>query len=305
MPQNFTSDLAQEIAAWQAYLFQQKKYSKHTVSAYHSDLKIIINFFTLYFAQAISLTKLSSISLNDFRAFLAFRARENISANSRSREISALKSFLIYIARDQAEITLIKHLKHPKLTKPLPKALSFNQLEQVLAELKSNNQDWVSYRDYVIIYLLYSTGIRISECLSLTKKQLNSEYLIILGKGNKERYVPLMLDLAEHIYTYLKLLPFNLAEDEEIFRGVRGAALSPRIIQRKLQKLRLEYNLPDYATPHALRHSFATHLLDNGANLRSIQEILGHETLATTERYTKVSAENLHKKYKDFHPRAK
>ncbi len=305
-PQFCSSNLINKIKNWQNYLLAQKKYSKHTISAYFSDIKLIIIFFTEYYGKKISLKQFYNITLDDFRAFLASRARDNISASSRAREISAFKSFLLFIATElNIEIALIKHLNHPKLAKPLPKSLNFSELKQILIKLKHEIKDWLDYRDYLIIYLIYTTGLRISECLAISKNKLSSEYIVISGKGNKERYVPIIPELYQMISKYLTLVPFNINYHEPIFKGLRGANLNPRIIQRKLHKIRLTYNLPDFTTPHALRHSFATHLLDNGANLRAIQELLGHESLATTERYTKVSKENLCKKYKIFHPRAK
>lgn len=302
----FVKDLALSLSKWQEYLLEQKKYSKHTINAYQSDLKIIIIFFTDYFGEKISLNQFINISIDEFRSYLAYRAKINISASSRSREISALKAFLTYIAlKHKKNINLIQYLKHPKLSKSIPRALNFSDINHILNQLKSELKDWVDYRDYVIILLIYTTGLRISESLQISKNRLTNEYIIVKAKGHKERYVPIMQDLYDMLMKYLKLLPFNLNNDEAIFRGVRGGELSPRIIQRKLQKLRIEYNLPDFATPHSLRHSFATHLLDKGANLRAIQEILGHESLATTERYTKISKEKLLLNYKNFHPRAK
>jgi len=298
-------NLVEVISDWNQYLANVKKYSDHTTESYFSDLKFFLEFLFEYESERISLEYFRSLNLDVIRSFLAKRARENIGASSRSREISSIKSFLDFLEREYSfNLPVIEQISHPKLDKALPKAVSLNDIKRIIADLENQVDSWADYRDYVIILLIYTTGLRISEVLSLTKQNLTKEYLVVMGKGNKERYVPLLQEAYQALLIYFKLLPYPVDEDECFFKGVRGGDLSPRIVQRRLHKIRLHLSLPDFATPHALRHSFATHLLEGGANLREIQEILGHESLSTTERYTKVTKEHLLAKYKNFHPRS-
>jgi integrase/recombinase XerC len=292
------------IDDWLNNLANIKQYSNKTITSYLSDIKIFVQFISLYYGKSVTKDVLVSLDITAIRAFLSSRVKEKIKTSSRSRELSAIKSLLFYIKEKfTLEVKVINHIAHPKLNKSLPKALDYKEMLKILSELEKQNSNWVEYRDYLILLLIYSTGARISEILTIDKNSTQKNLLKLRGKGSKERYVPLLPEVYKKFLLFSKLQPFKLNNNEPVFKGVRGKNLNPRIIQRKLQKIREELLLPDYTTPHALRHSFATDLLNNGANLREIQELLGHENISTTERYTKVSTKHLVSKYKKFHPR--
>ncbi len=293
---NADSKLVEMIHSWHNWLVNEKRYSLHTIDAYMRDLSFFINFF-----EHPTPDFLHHMDIRDFRRYISHRASKEIEKSSLSREISAIKNFFNWIAKKYAlknrDITL---LSMPKQNKNLPKALevddTFEMLDQILYFTKS---DWQGLRDRAVLTLLYGSGLRISEALSLNVSDIKNlqNTLMIKGKGKKERVVPLLPVSVNAIKQYLQAAPFSLSDTDPLFLGARGDRLSPRIIQRQMQKVRTYMGLSDCVTPHALRHSFATHLLAQGCDLRAIQELLGHESLSTTERYTNVSLETLKKEY--------
>jgi integrase/recombinase XerC len=295
--------LSKKIYAWNSYLLEQKKFSKQSVSAYLSDVLLFVKFLEAFHEAQVGIKDIKKLGLDDVRSFLAERAKNKIEASSRAREISGIKNFLSYLAGEEKyECKLLEQITYPKLKSYLPKALELNEIEKIIGGLK-DSKDWVDFRDYVIVVTIYGTGLRISEILSIKKNDLDKDHVIVKGKGGKERYVPLLDSIYNNIKKYLKMLPYQIGSNDEIFLGVKGGVLNARMVQRRLESLRHQYLLPDFVTPHALRHSFATHMLEGGANLREIQEMLGHESLATTERYTKISKEALVRNFKEFHLR--
>lgn len=299
-------DLVGLYIEWSDWLSNIKQYSIKTNNAYLSDVKIFMGFLCQYQAGIITKDHIVNLDITVIRSFLSNRVVEGVGSTSRAREISSIKSFFNFlVARHQYTIKVLTHITYPKLGKYLPKAISYKEVIKILDQVQgAEKNDWVGNRDHLVILIMYTTGLRISEVLSIKKNSIQKDSILVEGKGKKERYVPLLDDTYQKIMSYLKLQPFNIGKAEKIFKGVKGKDLSPRIIQKKVKDLREQLCLPDYTTPHAIRHSFATHLLNEGANLREIQELLGHENLATTQRYTKVTQEMLFNKYQKFHPRS-
>lgn len=293
-------DVTNVINSWIGYLTNERRYSENTVSAYARDLALFINFFANK-GKIINIDFLSKIEVRDFRAFITSRANKHIEKSSLAREISAFKNFFKWL--DIAHIlknSAISIISTPKQNKTLPKSIDFDDTLSIIQDAKSiATNDWQGLRDMAVFTLLYGAGLRISEALSLNYKDFITaeNFLKIKGKGNKERFVPLLPIVKENINAYIKSVSHNFSLNEALFIGARGDRLCPRIIQRQLQKIRNRLGLPDTVTPHALRHSFATHLLAQGTDLRSIQELLGHETLSTTQRYTNVEFETLKREY--------
>ncbi len=283
--------------------------SPHTIEAYRRDLKFFIAFIEGHVGEEVKVATLKNLELRDFRAWLACRSSEGLEATSTARAVAVIRNFFRYLKRyEKIENQAIFELHTPKLPKSLPKALSEDQAKQVAsAVLNPNEESWITRRNHAIFLMLYGMGLRISEALSLKISDAplpGTELLKIKGKGNKERMVPVLDIVAKEVEAYIGECPYKLLKHEPLFVGVRGKKLNPRIVQGEMMKIRRALGLPETATPHALRHSFATHLLASGADLRSIQELLGHASLSTTQRYTKVDAERLLSVYNKSHPRA-
>ena len=300
----FKTDLQMRelINKWLTWLTDVKRYSPHTIDAYARDLAA----FTAYAATdetELSLDDFQNFNLHTFRGFLTKRVRKHIDKSSIAREISSLKNFYKWLNRNKyLENTAISALSSPKRPKVLPRALDTDDTLDFLEHAKElSSEPWQGLRDTAVFMLLYGCGLRISEALALNVGDIGSEnYLRIKGKGNKERIVPLLPVIINSINAYQQQCPYTLKTGEALFLGARGERLLPRIVQRQMQKIRLKLNLPDTVTPHALRHSFATHLLEQGTDLRSIQELLGHASLTTTQRYTEVSTETMQTEYRKW-----
>ncbi len=293
---------------WFSYLKDEKNTSKHTLSAYKRDLGAFLAFLSGYLGGEVRLNQLSGLESAAFRAWLADLNAQNKHPSSIARHFSAVRSFFKYLDKNGiAKNTAIQSIRTPKLPKSVPKAVSAKDIKEFL-ELASRSEKprWVRLRDVAILTLLYGCGLRISEALDLNfEDRPKGETVLVQGKRNKQRLVPVLPMIVELVEGYLAVCPHDLTEGDPLFVGTRGKRLSPRIIQREVERLRREMNLPDSTTPHALRHSFATHLLGRGGDLREIQELLGHESLTTTQRYTKVDVQQLMDVHGSAHPRAK
>ncbi len=303
------TDLQDTVTAWLSWLTQEKRVSEHTLDAYRRDLGGFLSFLSLHQGGRIGLANLEALVLRDYRAWLAERAGRGLSNSSSARALSVVRSFFRWGERQgRFSNSQIAGLRTPKSKQALPKALSAPDAEELLeAPLPGEQPAWILSRDRAVLLLLYGAGLRISEALSLTANDLPNEPeapLRITGKGGKTRMVPLLPQIPEAIADYQCRCPFEPAAEEPLFRGQRGGPLRPRIVQLLIQRLRYGLGLPESTTPHALRHSFATHLLAGGADLRGIQELLGHASLSTTQRYTAVDPSGLLKAFQ-AHPRAK
>lgn len=278
----------------------ERRYSPHTLDAYSRDLSVFFDFAAEHLGKVPETADLAKLEVRDFRAYLSQRAARHIDKSSLARELSTLKNFFKWLARyDILRNPALSVIRTPRRAKVLPKALEVNDTFNVIDEAQNlASNSWQGLRDTAIFTLLYGCGLRISEALSLNVGDIgNNDFLRIKGKGNKERIVPLLPVVVENINKYLAECPYQPKQGEPLFLGARGDRLVPRIIQRQMQKIRAYLGLPDNLTPHALRHSFATHLLAEGTDLRSIQELLGHASLTTTQRYTDVQIETLKKEY--------
>ena len=297
--------LSKVIDRWIDYLEIQRKYSHHTINSYLSDLK----FFLEYFSNPdISILDLKKLEIRDFRNFFSHRAKDNIQKASIAREESSIRNFFKWMNNNKIlQNTAIFQLSSPKLPKVLPRSIDAETIFDLIDQATDNcSEPWIGLRDKAFFTLLYGCGLRISEAVSLNVGDItNNEFLKVRGKGNKDRYIPILPVVIENINKYKVSCPYNLTDKDALFLGAKGERLSPRIIQRKLQKMRIDMNLPSNITPHALRHSFATHLLAQGSDLRSIQELLGHSSLNSTQRYTEVNLEKIQKEYQKAFPSKK
>ena len=301
-------DLEYEYNNWLNYLSNIKKLSQNSVTSYKNDLSKFFIFFQDYIEKNIGLKEIESIKISEFRSFLTYRRNSEISSNSIARNISALKSFFRFLIKNnKIKESSVFNLKSPKLKKSIPRPINVDLAIQVIKQAEEiEDEKWIGLRNKAILILLYGCGLRISEALSLNYDDIqNEDHILIKGKGEKERIVPMMPYIKKGIENYLEACPKEIISGEALFIGKRFSRLSPRIIQYALEKIRTALSLPETATPHALRHSFATHLLDSGGDLRTIQELLGHSSLSTTQKYTKVETSKLLDIYKKSHPLAK
>ena len=301
-------DVAGAIRDWQAWLTDEKRASPHTCLAYRRDLAQFLGFVSEHLGKAPSLGDLEGLKTTDFRAWLARRHAEGVKRSSTARALSTLRGFFRWLKRrGLADNAALASLRTPKLPKAVPKALTAGEAEDAIAAVAElSDDDWIGKRDCAVLLLLYGCGLRIGEALSLTHAMAPKpaqDSLLVTGKGNKQRMVPLLPVVNAGIADYLGACPFAFDDDTPLFRAKRGGPLTARRVQETLQKLRLLLGLPESATPHALRHSFATHLLAGGGDLRAIQELLGHSSLAATQRYTEVDVAGLLDVYDKAHPR--
>lgn len=303
--------LATALLGWQSYLLDERGLSAKTIESYFRDIRQFLGFFHRKMDQDICFSHLENLQPRCFRSFLAFRRAKKVSDRTVARHLSSIRMFYLYLERkyDLTNPQLLL-VSSPKIAHALPKPLPVEKAIESLsasAVLQSNRASgWVSERDVAVMTLLYGAGLRISEALQLKASEApidGAESLRVTGKGGKVRLVPILPVISEAIQRYMAVCPFDLKDDQPLFRGERGGALSPRIIQLLMEKIRHALKLPDTATPHALRHSFATHLLGSGADLRQIQELMGHASLSTTQIYTEVDREQLLRVYDAAHPR--
>jgi integrase/recombinase XerC len=301
-----TAGLKHKIAAWEEWLANVRRASRHTVTAYRIDIDHFCRFLSEHLGAEVALDDLKKLEARDIRSWLASRL-QHFDASSTARALSTVKNFFRWLEKQGAiENAAVFHIRSPKIKKSLPRALAEPQAAQAIETIATQHEDeWVNKRDLALLVLIYGCGLRISEALSLTFGDVpEGDTLRIIGKGNKQRMVPVLPVIKEAIGDYVSSCPCPFSPSSPLFLGKRGKALDPAIFQLQVRKLRRALGLPESATPHAFRHSFATHLLSAGGDLRSIQELLGHASLSTTQRYTHVDKERLLKAYENAHPRA-
>lgn len=301
-------DLMKERQQWLESLAGERRLADNTLEAYERDTRQFLTFLTTHLGAPPAVADIADLRPADLRAFLAARRREGSGARSLGRHLAGLRSLLHYLERKGlVNAAGAGAIRSPKQPKSLPKPLTGDQaISVVQADSQLSDEPWIAARNAAVLTLLYGCGLRISEALDLTPKAFdgNGSTLRVTGKGRKTRIVPLLPVVNDAVGSYLRLCPYHLQADGPLFRGARGGRLQPAIIQREMQRLRSALGLPDSATPHALRHSFATHLLSGGGDLRTIQELLGHASLSTTQVYTAVDAARLLDVYEKAHPRA-
>lgn len=293
-------------AAWLSELAHERRFSPHTLRAYKDDLNRFLIFLADHRGARLTLLILQNLTPGDVRAFLTRRRKEGLGARGIQRALAALRSFYNYLAREElADGAALRVVRSPKLPRTLPRPISETDAVRAIEEAGENKIPWIAARDAALVTLLYGTGLRISEALRLKRNDVPlGESLTVLGKGNKERAVPVLPVVREAISEYGALVPFAGGNTAPLFLSRRGNPMSARDAQGLLQRLRGRLGLPASATPHALRHSFATHLLKHGGDLRSVQELLGHASLSTTQKYTEVEGEQILAVYEAAHPRA-
>ncbi len=300
--------LLAEREKWLGVLGQERRLSSETLEAYERDTRQFLQFLTRHLGQPAGLADIAALRVADLRAFLAFRRRDGAESRTLGRNLAGIRSFIRYLEkRGLANGAAALAIRSPRQPKSLPKPLAAPEaMTLTTIEAQMRDEPWVAARDAAVLGLLYGCGLRISEALSLTPADfpLGAKSLRITGKGGKMRIVPLIDSVVQGVEDYRRLCPHQVGPSEPLFRGQRGGVLQPAIIQRAMQVLRAALGLSETATPHALRHSFATHLLGGGGDLRSIQELLGHASLSTTQIYTGVDAARLLDVYDRAHPRA-
>ena len=305
----FNGDVAAALEAWLTHLDRDRDLSELTLEAYRRDLTQFTAFLAGHLGHLACLADVERLDLRTIRAFMAARRKAGIAGRSLARQMSALRAFHRFLERDgRIASRAILNVALPKVPHSLPKPLTIDKALAVVADSPFTDVDWIAARDIAVLTLLYGSGLRISEALAIEPRDApvgDRDVLRVIGKGDKERLVPVLAVTREAVGRYLHLCPYPLASDEPMFRGAKGGPLSPRIIQLLMERLRESLGLPDTATPHALRHSFATHLLGSGADLRQIQELLGHASLSTTQVYTEVDRARLIEVYDKAHPRAR
>jgi integrase/recombinase XerC len=301
-------ELRQTVTDWLDHLVHERGHAELTRQAYERDIRQFLDYLGSQLAHPPSLGTLALLEAKAFRGFMASRRQNGASSRSLARSLAALRAFFRWLeAKEIAKNRAVLTVALPKVPHSVPKPLTVAKATEVVADRMVDELDWVAARDTAVLLLLYGAGLRISEALGLRVKDapaVSRDVLRITGKGGKERIVPVLPITIAAVDRYRALCPYPLDRDDLLFRGAKGGPLSPRIIQLAMERLRAALGLPPTATPHALRHSFATHLLSAGADLRQIQELLGHASLSTTQVYTEVERERLLQVYDAAHPRA-
>lgn len=299
-------DLQDQLKRWQDWMAFEKNLSRHSIRAYCGDVTRFITFLAHHHGKPPALNDLSATSVSDFRAWLSRQTVDGKANTSRARALSSIKNFLKWLdRRGVMHNAAINTLRSPKRAHTLPRPLEESQARRAIENADLLHQkDWLVARDNALFTMLYACGLRINEALSLNCANMPRDgFLRVLGKGNKERQVPVLPIAEDALQDYNALCPYPFLAERPLFIGAKGQRLNQGVAQKAMRDLRKLINLPETATPHALRHSFATHLLQNGANLREIQEMLGHASLSTTQRYTELNAKELLAIHKAAHPR--
>lgn len=301
-----------EITHWLAHLRSERRLSPKTLEAYTRDVRQCLIFLGEHWSMQVTLSRLAALEASDVRAFMAMRRTSDISGRSLMRTLAGLRSFGRFLEREgKGKVGALSAIRAPKVGRSLPKPIQMVAAKRFTdaSERAGEARDpWIWARDAAVMALLYGSGLRISEALGLKRRDVPlpgaGDVLVVTGKGNKTRMVPVLQNVLMLIQDYVAICPHLLPSEGPIFVGVRGGPLSPRIIQLTMERLRGALGLSNSATPHALRHSFATHLLTRGGDLRAIQELLGHASLSTTQIYTGIDSERLLEVYRTTHPRA-
>ncbi len=299
--------LTKSLDDWLAHARAIGGVSGNTIKAYQTDVLGFLGFMSHHHGEQHGLGPISRLTVSDMRAWMAHERGRGISARSLARALSAVKTFYRWLSeREGFEPTAVLSTRAPKFQKKLPRPLAPDAASNMLSTVELQSlEPWIASRDVAVITLLYACGLRISEALGLAgSAHPLKDVLRIVGKGGKERLVPVLPVAKSAIAEYVRACPFDLSPDEPLFRGARGGALNPRAIQKVMEQARMQLGLPSSATPHAMRHSFATHLLNAGGDLRTIQELLGHASLSTTQAYTAVDTARLMDVYNRAHPHA-
>jgi integrase/recombinase XerC len=302
------AELAAAVDAWHAWLGAERRCAANTRAAYGRDLSAFLRFVCDHSGRPVDLTGLSGLRAADIRAYLAAEGTRGLGRSSIARHLAAVRSFLRFVdRRGLAHVPAIDAVRTPRVSRPLPRPLSEADARAALQTVAQvSDEPWVAARDRALLLLLYGCGLRIGEALALTRRNApRGEAMVVRGKGGRERLVPLLPTVEAAAASYLKRCPHDPGPDGPLFVGVRGKALDAAVAQRQMRRVRALLGLPASATPHALRHSFATHLLAAGGDLRSIQELLGHRSLSTTQRYTGVDEARLAAVHRAAHPRAR
>jgi integrase/recombinase XerC len=305
-------EVASEFTRWLTYLSTERRMSPKTVDAYERDVRQFLAFLCGHLGSRVTLSALSRLKPLDVRAFMAARRAGGTSGRSLMRMLAGVRSFARFLERNgKGKVGALSAVRAPKLAKALPKPLAIPAAKRITdTDLRAGEarEPWILARDAAVLALLYGSGLRISEALALKRNDIpapgRGDVITVTGKGNKARMVPVLAQVAKLATEYVALCPYDLPAEGPLFVGARGGPLSPRIVQLAMARLRGALGLPETATPHALRHSFATHLLARGGDLRAIQELLGHASLSTTQIYTAVDTERLLEVYRSTHPRA-
>src|ERR1700761_775254 len=304
--------VAREIMHWLSHLRAERRLSPKTLEAYARDLRQCLIFLAEHWGTRVTLARFATLEATDIRAFMAMRRADEIGSRSLMRSLAGLRSFGRFLEREgKGKVGPLTAIRAPKIAKTLPKPIHMAAAKRFADadERAGEERDpWILARDAAVMALLYGSGLRISEALGLKRREVPlpgaGDVLVVTGKGNKTRMVPVLQNVLTLIQDYVAVCPHPLPPEGPIFVGARGGPLKARIIQLTMERLRGALGLPDSATPHALRHSFATHLLSRGGDLRAIQELLGHASLSTTQIYTGIDSERLLEVYRTTHPRA-
>jgi integrase/recombinase XerC len=305
-------DLPLQITRWLSHLGAERRLSPKTLEAYARDVRQCLTFLAEHWGAQVTLPRFAALEASDVRAFMASRRAGDIGGRSLMRALAGLRSFGRFLEREgKGKVGALSAIRAPKVGKSLPKPIQIAAAKRFAdadERAGENREPWILARDAAVMALLYGSGLRISEALGLKRRDVPEpgagDVLIVTGKGNKTRMVPVLQNVLALVQDYVVMCPHPLPAEGPVFVGARGGPLSPRIIQLTMERLRGALGLPDSATPHALRHSFATHLLSRGGDLRAIQELLGHASLSTTQIYTGIDTERLFEVYKTAHPRA-
>ena len=293
------------ISGWKSWIKDEKRLGLNTIISYETDLLSFLKFISIHMNTNLNIDQISRISDDDLSAWFFERVKKGISHRSNARALSSLKSFINYLMKKKIiNNSKLLMIKGPKFLESLPRPLTDNQISKIITEIKGEKIKWIKMRNLSIVIFMWGYGLRISEVLNLQLKDINTNELRVLGKGNKTRLIPIAEELIVFIKHMVTECPFNLSDNDFIFLGKKGGRLKPEIIQRLIREIRKKIILPDNTTPHSFRHTFATQLLQNFVDLRSIQELLGHSSLSTTQKYTSVTSEHLRKMLEKSHPRS-
>lgn len=306
------TEVAGAVGRWLAYLGSERRMSPKTVEAYGRDARQLLAFLAEHLGGRVTFAALSTLAVADVRAFMAARRSQNICGRSLMRSLAGARSFARFLERNAlARVGALNAVRTPRVAKTLPKPLAISAAKRLAdPELRmgEDRDPWIFARDAAVLGLLYGSGLRISEALGLARLDVPppgaGDAITVTGKGNKRRMVPVLPQVLRLIADYITQCPYDLPAAAPLFVGAKGGPLSPRIVQLAMARLRGALGMPETATPHALRHSFATHLLGRGGDLRAIQQLLGHASLSTTQIYTAVDTERLLDVYRSAHPRA-